>query len=151
MAVLVHCGAVRRGRLYNYQELANTVGMTPVASELLSVFLDQNFLGHGITNVAYTEHGLPFIEFGSNSLVNETLRNESFNRRLVQNAIQQVSSKNVAMPTYVDSYTFYANGADNALGLGRASRETSTERMCLCLRVCGMRNGKGFISTRNRR
>ena len=43
MAVLVHCGAVRRGRLYNYQELANTVGMTPVASELLSVFLDQNF------------------------------------------------------------------------------------------------------------
>ena len=107
--------------LYNYQELANTVGMTPVASELLSVFLDQNFLGHGITNVAYTEHGLPFIEFGSNSLVNETLRNESFNRRLVQNAIQQVSSKNVAMPTYVDSYTFYANGADNALGLGRAS------------------------------
>ena len=107
--------------LYNYQELANTVGMTPVASELLSVFLDQNFLGHGITNVDYTEHGLPFIEFGSNSLVNETLRNESFNRRLVQNAIQQVSSKNVAMPTYVDSYTFYANGADNALGLGRAS------------------------------
>ena len=55
--------------LYNYQELADTVGMTPVASELLSVFLDQNFLGHGITNVAYTEHGLPFIEFGSNSLV----------------------------------------------------------------------------------
>ena len=29
--------------LYNYQEFANTVGMTPVASELLSVFLDQNF------------------------------------------------------------------------------------------------------------
>ena len=107
--------------LYNYQELANTVGMTPVASELLSVFLDQNFLGHSITNVDYTEQGLPFIEFRSNSLVNETLRNESFNRRLVKNAVQQVLGKNVAMPTYVDSYTFYANGADNTLGLGRAS------------------------------
>ena len=107
--------------LYNYQELAKTIGRTPLASELLDVFLDQNFSGHGIVNVDYTEHGLPVIEFGSGSLVNETLRRAPFNIELVKEAIQNQLGKNVAMPTYVDSHNFYARGADNAVGLGRAS------------------------------
>ena len=107
--------------LYNYQKIANTVGITPVASELLDVFLDQNFSGHGIVNIDHAEHGLPFVEFGSGSLLNETLRKASFNIRLVKNAIQNLLEKNVAMPTYVDSHSFYANGVDNALGLGHAS------------------------------
>ena len=107
--------------LYDYQKLSGTISMTPLAKELLDVFLDQNFSGHGITNVDYTEHGLPFIEFGSNSLVNEKLRNAAFNKRLVTNAIKNQLGKNVVIPTDVDSYSFYANGPDNALGLGRAS------------------------------
>ena len=107
--------------LYDYQKLSGTISMTPLAKELLDVFLDQNFSGHGITNVDYTEHGLPFIEFGYNSLVNEKLRNAAFNKRLVTNAIKKQLGKNVAIPTDVDSYSFYANGPDNALGLGRAS------------------------------
>ena len=74
--------------LYDYQKLSGTISMTPLAKELLDVFLDQNFSGHGITNVDYTEHGLPFIEFGYNSFVNEKLRNAAFNKRLVTNAIK---------------------------------------------------------------
>ena len=74
--------------LYDYQKLSGTISITPLAKELLDVFLDQNFSGHGITNVDYTEHGLPFIEFGYNSFVNEKLRNAAFNKRLVTNAIK---------------------------------------------------------------
>ena len=107
--------------LYDYQKIAKTIGMTPLASKLLDVFLDQNFSGHGIVNIDHTEHGLPFIEFGSDSLVHETLRKASFNKRLVKNAIQNKLHKNIAMPTDVDSHSFYVNGVDNALGLGRAS------------------------------
>ncbi len=54
----------------------------------------QNFSGHGIVNIDHTKHGLPFVEFGSGSLVNETLRKASFNISLVKNAMQNVLGVN---------------------------------------------------------
>ena len=107
--------------LYNALNNANQIGVTPVAGELLEVFLDQNFSGHGIVNVDYTEHGYPVLEFGTQSLVNERLRNASFNESIVYKAIRDRIDSGVATPTDTDSYTFYLNGIDNALGLGDAS------------------------------
>ena len=107
--------------LYNALNNANQIGVTPVAGELLEVFLDQDFSGHGIVNVDYTEHGYPVLEFGAQSLVNERLRNASFNERIVYNAIMERINNRVATPTDTHSYTFYLNGIDNALGLGNAT------------------------------
>ena len=83
--------------------------------------MDQDFSVHGIVNVDYTEHGYPVLEFGAQSLVNERLRNASFNERVVYKAIMEQIGKGVVTPTDTDSYTFYLNGIDNALGLGNAS------------------------------
>ena len=107
--------------LYNALNNANRIGLTPLAGELLEVFLDQDFSGHGIVNVDYTKHGYPVLEFGAQSLVNERLRNASFNERIVYNAIMERINNRVATPTDTHSYTFYLNGIDNALGLGNAS------------------------------
>ena len=107
--------------LYNALNNANRIGVTPLAGDLLEVFLDQDFSGHGIVNVDYTEHGYPVLEFGAQSLVNERLRNASFNERIVYNAIMERINNRVATPTDTHSYTFYLNGIDNALGLGNAS------------------------------
>ena len=107
--------------LYNALNNANQIGVTPVAGELLEVFLDQDFSGHGIVNVDYTEHGYPVLEFGAQSVVNERLRNASFNEGIVYKAIRDRIDSGVATPTDTDSYTFYLNGPDNALGLGDAS------------------------------
>ena len=107
--------------LYNALNNANRIGVTPLAGDLLEVFLDQDFSGHGIVNVDYTEHGYPVLEFGAQSLVNERLRNASFNEGIVYKAIRDRIDSGVATPTDTDSYTFYLNGPDNALGLGDAS------------------------------
>ena len=107
--------------LYNALNNANRIGVTPLAGDLLEVFLDQDFSGHGVVNVDYTEHGYPVLEFGAQSLVNERLRNASFNERVVYKAIMERINNRVATPTDTHSYTFYLNGIDNALGLGNAS------------------------------
>ena len=108
--------------LASYSQYADGWALTPAASELLHLFLDQDFSGHGIVNVDYTQHGYKVVEFGENSVVNNSLKNERLmNIFLVKQALANVGDSGVDMPTYVTSNSLYEFGLDTTFGLGRAS------------------------------
>ena len=111
--------------LAEYHDIASS-HITPVAKDLLGLFLDQNPKDHGIINEIDKGNGYKIYEFGDNSIINKELRNnDSLNRKILDNSIREVINSGQVIPTYVDSYNFYTTGIDSALGLGRATAITS--------------------------
>ena len=111
--------------LAEYHDIASS-HITPVAKDLLGLFLDQNPKEHGIINEIDKGNGYKIYEFGDNSVINKELRNNnSLNRKILDNSIREVINSGQVIPTYVDSYNFYTTGIDSALGLGRATAITS--------------------------
>ncbi|EKU70750.1 hypothetical protein [Selenomonas sp. F0473] len=110
-------------RLQSANDTAKFLGQTPLAAELVDVFLDQEFSEHGITDVEYTEHGCPVLTFGHDSVVNRVLREAPFNKELVKDMMETEIYRNgrVDIPTIFTSYNFYTKGLDAALGLGTAA------------------------------
>lgn len=110
------------GDLQKTASLADNLGITPIASELLNLFLNQDFKEHGIIKINEFEEGYKIVEFGDASIVNKELRNkDDMNITLVKTAILEKGRAPVEQPTYMDSYSFYLSGTDCILGLGKAT------------------------------
>ncbi len=105
---------------------AESFGLTPIASELLSLFLKQNFDEHGIDHVENTKEGLKVAVFGASSILNEKLRNDDgLNQQLILEAMSKMNSSGVEMPTYTSSTSLYLRGGDYALGIGSGGAITT--------------------------
>jgi hypothetical protein len=102
--------------------VADQWGFSPAGGDLLNLFLDQDFTGHGISNVDYTDNGYKVVEFGSDSVVNAELKNNKMmNTYLVRQAFEAVGDAAVSIPTYKTANSLYGFGIDSALGLGSAT------------------------------
>jgi hypothetical protein len=105
-------------------------GFSPAGGDLLNLFLDQDFTGHGISNVDYTNNGYKVVEFGSDSVVNAELKNNKMmNTYLVRQAFENRGDADVAIPTDVSSNSLYEFGIDSALGLGNATSIVSFRKI----------------------
>ncbi len=102
---------------YNSREF----GLTPMATELLGLFMEPNKYQNIIDHTETLEGDYKLLVLNEQSEINQRLRNDdALNKMLIKEAFEEKIGQ-AEQPTYVNSRSFYYSGLDAALAFGSAA------------------------------